>query len=134
MRASERGRSILCGPPGIATRTLETEIPVASAELVHRFRRRLDRVDRAAGGQRTRGRRPAIPSKSSSGSRATPASMRGSAEISSEPQQAAAYNCEGKPLDTGPTQKIAVDYYLEANRDGMTRLRLIQSGFGPEAA
>ena len=30
--------------------------------------------------------------------------------------------------------KIAVDYYIEAIGDGMTRLRLVQSGFGPEAA
>lgn len=37
-------------------------------------------------------------------------------------------------MDTGAAQKIAIDYYIEAIGDGMTRLRLVQSGFGPEAA
>jgi len=45
-----------------------------------------------------------------------------------------AYNCEGQPVETGVTQKIAIDYYIEAIVDGMTRLRLVQSGFGPDAA
>jgi len=49
-------------------------------------------------------------------------------------ERSVAYNCEGKPVDTGATQKIAIDYYIEAIGDGMTRLRLVQSGFGPEAA
>jgi hypothetical protein len=29
---------------------------------------------------------------------------------------------------------MAVDYYIESIGDGVTRLRLVQSGFGPEAA
>jgi Activator of Hsp90 ATPase homolog 1-like protein len=46
-----------------------------------------------------------------------------------------AYGCEGRPpVDTGVTQRIAVDYYIEAVGDGVTRLRLVQSGFGAEAA
>jgi uncharacterized protein YndB with AHSA1/START domain len=45
-----------------------------------------------------------------------------------------AYSGQGKPVDTGVTQRIAVDYYIEAIGDGMTRLRLVQSGFGPGAA
>ena len=48
--------------------------------------------------------------------------------------RSAAYNGEGKPVDTGVAQKIAVDYYIESISAGMTRLRLVQSGFGPEAA
>ncbi len=49
-------------------------------------------------------------------------------------ERSIAYGCEGKPVDTGATQKIAVDYYIEAIGNGITRLRLVQSGFGPEAA
>lgn len=49
-------------------------------------------------------------------------------------ERSVAYNCEGKPVETGVTQKIAIDYYIESIGDGMTRLRLVQSGFGPEAA
>jgi uncharacterized protein YndB with AHSA1/START domain len=45
-----------------------------------------------------------------------------------------AYNCDGKPVDTGVVQRMAVDYHIEALGDGVTRLRLVQSGFGPEAA
>lgn len=45
-----------------------------------------------------------------------------------------AYNGQGKPVETGVEQKIVIDYYIEAIGDGMTRLRLVQSGFGPEAA
>ena len=45
-----------------------------------------------------------------------------------------AYGCDGKPVETGTAQKIAVDYYIEALDGGITRLRLVQSGFGPEAA
>ena len=49
-------------------------------------------------------------------------------------ERSVAYSCEGKPVETGVAQKIAIDYYIEAIGDGMTRLRLVQSGFGPEAA
>jgi uncharacterized protein YndB with AHSA1/START domain len=49
-------------------------------------------------------------------------------------ERSVAYNSEGKPVDTGVAQKIAIDYYIEAIGDGITRLRLVQSGFGPEAA
>lgn len=49
-------------------------------------------------------------------------------------ERSVAYDCEGKPVDTGVPQKIAIDYYIEAIGDGVTRLRLVQSGFGPEAA
>ena len=45
-----------------------------------------------------------------------------------------AYGCEGKPVETGAKQLIAVDYYIESLGDGLTRLRLVQSGFGPGAA
>lgn len=43
-----------------------------------------------------------------------------------------AYSCEGKPVETGVVRRMAVDYYIEAISDGVTRLRLVQSGFGPE--
>jgi uncharacterized protein YndB with AHSA1/START domain len=49
-------------------------------------------------------------------------------------ERSVAFNGQGKPVDTGVAQKIAVDYYIEAIGDGMTRLRLVQSGFGPGAA
>ena len=49
-------------------------------------------------------------------------------------ERSVAYDCEGKPVDTGVPQKIAIDYYIEAIGDGVTRLRLVHSGFGPEAA
>lgn len=45
-----------------------------------------------------------------------------------------AFSREGKPVDTGATQRIAVDYYIEAIGGGVTRLRLVQSGFGGGAA
>lgn len=44
------------------------------------------------------------------------------------------YGSTGKPVDTGVVRSMAVDYYIEAVGDGVTRLRLVQSGFGPEAA
>ena len=49
-------------------------------------------------------------------------------------ERSVAFNSQGKSVDTGVPQKIAVDYYIEAIGDGMTRLRLVQSGFGPGAA
>jgi len=45
-----------------------------------------------------------------------------------------AYSREGKPVETGVIRRMAADYYIEAIGDGVTRLRLVQSGFGPEAA
>ncbi len=45
-----------------------------------------------------------------------------------------AYDSKGRPVETGVTQIIAVDYYIEAVGDGVTRLRLVQSGFGAGAA
>jgi uncharacterized protein YndB with AHSA1/START domain len=38
------------------------------------------------------------------------------------------------PVETGVVQQIAVDYYIESLGGGITRLRLVQSGFGAEAA
>jgi uncharacterized protein YndB with AHSA1/START domain len=49
-------------------------------------------------------------------------------------ERSVAYNSKGKPVDTGVAQKIVIDYYIEAIGEGITRLRLVQSGFGPEAA
>jgi uncharacterized protein YndB with AHSA1/START domain len=49
-------------------------------------------------------------------------------------ERSVTYGGGGKPVDTGIARKIAVDYYIEAAGDGVTRLRLVQSGFGPEAA
>ncbi len=43
------------------------------------------------------------------------------------------YGSKGK-VDTGVVQKMCVDYYIESLGGGMTRLRLVQSGFGPEAS
>ena len=45
-----------------------------------------------------------------------------------------AYGSKGQKVETGTVRDIAVDYYIEPLGDGMTRLRLVQSGFGPEAA
>jgi uncharacterized protein YndB with AHSA1/START domain len=49
-------------------------------------------------------------------------------------ERSVTYGGDGKPVDTGVNRKMAVDYYIEAIGDGVTRLRLVQSGFGPEAA
>ncbi len=49
-------------------------------------------------------------------------------------ERSVTYGSTGKPVDTGVMQRIAVDYYVESLGDGVTRLRLVQSGFGPEAA
>jgi len=42
------------------------------------------------------------------------------------------YGRKGR-VDTGVLQKMCVDYYIESLGGGITRLRLVQSGFGPEA-
>lgn len=49
-------------------------------------------------------------------------------------ERSIAFGCEGRPMDTGVVQRIAVDYFIESLGGGITRLRLVQSGFGPEAA
>ena len=49
-------------------------------------------------------------------------------------ERSIAYGSKGGPVDTGVVQKICVDYYIESLGGGITRLRLVQSGFGPEAA
>ncbi len=49
-------------------------------------------------------------------------------------ERSMAFGCDGRPVDTGVVQKICIDYYIESLGGGMTRLRLVQSGFGPEAA
>lgn len=49
-------------------------------------------------------------------------------------ERSVAYNGKGQPVETGETQKIVIDFFIEALSDGMTRLRLVQSGFGPGAA
>ena len=43
-----------------------------------------------------------------------------------------AYTSQGK-VETGTTRRIAYDYYIEALDGGITRLRLVGSGFGEEA-
>jgi uncharacterized protein YndB with AHSA1/START domain len=48
-------------------------------------------------------------------------------------ERSVTYGGKGK-VDTGVTRQMAVDYYIESIGDGVTRLRLVQSGFGPEAA
>ena len=48
-------------------------------------------------------------------------------------ERSATYGSKGK-VDTGVTRQMAVDYYIESIGEGVTRLRLVQSGFGPEAA
>jgi uncharacterized protein YndB with AHSA1/START domain len=48
-------------------------------------------------------------------------------------ERSVTYSGAGKPVDTGTMRSMAVDYYIEAIGDGLTRLRLVQSGFGPEA-
>ena len=49
-------------------------------------------------------------------------------------ERSIAYGCAGRPVDTGVVQRIAIDYFIESLGGGITRLRLVQSGFGPEAA
>ena len=49
-------------------------------------------------------------------------------------ERSIAYGSKGVPVDTGVVQKMCVDYYIESLGGGITRLRLVQSGFGPEAA
>jgi uncharacterized protein YndB with AHSA1/START domain len=48
-------------------------------------------------------------------------------------ERSVTYGSKGK-VDTGVVQKMCVDYYIEALDGGITRLRLVQSGFGPDAA
>jgi len=48
-------------------------------------------------------------------------------------ERSIAYSGAG-PVDTGVVQKMSVDYFIESLGGGITRLRLVQSGFGPEAA
>jgi uncharacterized protein YndB with AHSA1/START domain len=48
-------------------------------------------------------------------------------------ERSTSYSGKGA-LDTGVVQRMCVDYYIEALGGGITRLRLVQSGFGPEAA
>ena len=49
-------------------------------------------------------------------------------------ERSKAYDGKGRPVETGVVQQICVDYYIESLGGGVTRLRLVQSGFGPEAA
>ncbi len=49
-------------------------------------------------------------------------------------ERSVAYGSKGGPVDTGVLQRMCVDYYIESVGGGITRLRLVQSGFGPEAA
>lgn len=44
-----------------------------------------------------------------------------------------AYSNAGKPVETGTARRIAVDYYIEPLGGGITRLRLVGSGFGDES-
>ena len=46
-------------------------------------------------------------------------------------ERSMAFGCGGRPVDTGVVQRICVDYYIESLGGGITRLRLVQSGFGP---
>jgi uncharacterized protein YndB with AHSA1/START domain len=48
-------------------------------------------------------------------------------------ERSMAYSSQGA-VETGVVQKMCVDYYMEPVGGGLTRLRLVQSGFGPEAA
>jgi len=44
------------------------------------------------------------------------------------------YGRTGKPVDTGTIERVVIDYYIEALGNGVTRLRLVTSGFGADAA
>jgi uncharacterized protein YndB with AHSA1/START domain len=48
-------------------------------------------------------------------------------------ERSVTYSHKGR-VDTGVVQQICVDYYIESLGGGITRLRLVQAGFGPEAA
>lgn len=48
-------------------------------------------------------------------------------------ERSVTYDRKGK-TETGVTQRLGIDYYIEALGDGVTRLRLVQSGFSPDAA
>ena len=44
-----------------------------------------------------------------------------------------AYSNTGAEVETGTTRRISVDYYIEALGGGITRLRIVGSGYGDEA-
>jgi hypothetical protein len=48
-------------------------------------------------------------------------------------ERSVTYGHKGK-VDTGVARTMSVDYHIESLGGGITRLRLVQSGFGPEAA
>ncbi len=49
-------------------------------------------------------------------------------------ERSVAYNSKGQPVETGTPRQIVVEYFVEPLDEGITRLRLVQSGFGPEPA
>ena len=86
------------------------------------------RVEPRVGGEYVKVWGPGMESKS------TISAWEPGAHFGTYAERSFAFGCEGRPVDTGVVQKICVDYYIEALDGGITRLRLVQSGFGPEAA
>ena len=86
------------------------------------------RVDPRVGGEYVKSWGPGVESKS------TISAWEPGQHFGTYSERSIAFGCEGRPVDTGVVQKICVDYYIESLGGGITRLRLVQSGFGPEAA
>ena len=85
------------------------------------------RVDPRVGGEYVKVWGPGMESK------ATISAWEPGTHFASYTDRSFAFGAQGKPVDTGVVRRMAVDYYIEAIGGGITRLRLVQSGFGPES-
>jgi uncharacterized protein YndB with AHSA1/START domain len=85
------------------------------------------RVDPRVGGEYVKSWGPGMETKS------TISAWEPGKHFGTYTERSVAYG-EGRPVETGVVQRICVDYYIESLGGGITRLRLVQSGFGPEAA
>ncbi len=86
------------------------------------------RVEPWVGGEYVKVWGPGMESKS------TISAWEPSRQFGTHSERSIAFGCEGRAVDTGVVQRICVDYFIESLDGGITRLRLVQSGFGPEAA
>jgi uncharacterized protein YndB with AHSA1/START domain len=86
------------------------------------------RVDPREGGEYVKVWGPGIESKS------TISAWEPGKHFGTFSERSIAFGCGGQPVETGVIQKMIVDYFIESLGGGITRLRLVQSGFGPEAA
>ncbi|MBM3795273.1 MAG: SRPBCC domain-containing protein [Acidobacteria bacterium] len=86
------------------------------------------RVDPRVGGEYVKIWAPGMESKS------TISAWEPGQHFGTYTERSFAFGGQGQPVETGAVQKIAVDYFLESLDNGLTRLRVVQSGFGPDAA